>query len=163
MSNIENIYNPKVTVITVVFNAAQEIETTLKSQLFKLAERVLKVHITPVHFYSPIPQIGDIDPSSYDKINDCVGLDFQEIPLSVFQNADILFIDSSQVLKIGSDVNYEMLEIAPSMKVGSIIQSHDIMIPRDYPKSWVENNHILWNESYMVHTFMLFNKAFKII
>ena len=31
MSNIENIYNPKVTVVTVVFNAAQEIETTLKS------------------------------------------------------------------------------------------------------------------------------------
>ena len=87
----------------------------------------------------------------------------QEIPLSVFQNADILFIDSSHVSKIGSDVNYEMLEIIPSMKLGSIIHWHDIMIPGDYPKSWLENNHIFWNESYMVHTFMLFNKAFKII
>lgn len=39
---------------------------------------MLKVHITHVHFYSPIPQVSAIDPSSYNMINDCIGLDFQE-------------------------------------------------------------------------------------
>src|SRR6476660_6437000 len=54
------------------------LKSTLKSQLFKFAERAFKVHITHVHFYSPIPQVDTIDPSSYDKIKDCVGLDFQD-------------------------------------------------------------------------------------
>lgn len=87
----------------------------------------------------------------------------QQVEVEVFNVADILFIDSSHVSKIGSDVNYEMLNILPTLKVGALIHWHDIMIPGEYPKTWVEEEKIFWNESYMVHNFMLFNKSFRII
>lgn len=87
----------------------------------------------------------------------------QDVETNYFSDADILFIDSSHVSKIGSDVNYEMMSILPIMKVGSLIHWHDIMIPVDYPETWIRDEKIFWNESYMVQNFMMFNKSFRII
>lgn len=87
----------------------------------------------------------------------------QNVETSYFSDADILFIDSSHISKIGSDVNYEMMNILPVMKVGSLIHWHDIMIPVDYPETWIRDEKIFWNESYMVQNFMMFNQSFRII
>lgn len=241
------------------------LKRTLKRSIFDMAEKFLGIHITPVHFYSPIPSSSEISSEDYLINHPCVGLDFnldmqlnqlnevfpkyineyepqvnsglakvdalvlysiirskkpklmieigsgqstkialaaleknlsegndykfiaiepypqpylkdmtndkfhliikkvQQVEVEVFNDADILFIDSSHVSKIGSDVNYEMLNILPTLKVGALIHWHDIMIPGEYPKTWVEEEKIFWNESYMVHTFMMFNKSFRII
>ena len=77
--------------------------------------------------------------------------------------ADLLFIDSSHVSKIDSDVSYEILEIIPKLKIGSLIHWHDIVIPTNSWKEWIDNGNMFWNESYMVHAFMLFNSSFKTI
>ncbi len=87
----------------------------------------------------------------------------QEVPLDYFKDADILFIDSSHVSKIGSDVNYEILEILPKMKSGSLIHWHDIVFPQEYPENWIRSGQQFWNESYMLQAFLSFNSAFKII
>lgn len=87
----------------------------------------------------------------------------QDVELKYFAEVDILFIDSSHVAKIGSDVNYEILQIVPQLKVGAVIHWHDIMIPSDYPRKWIESGAMFWNESYMVHAFMLNNNCFRII
>jgi hypothetical protein len=87
----------------------------------------------------------------------------QDVDIELPRTADILFIDSSHVSKIGSDVNFLMLDVVPQMKCGSVIHWHDILIPGDYWKDWVRENRTFWNESYMLHTFMLFNHAFKIL
>lgn len=89
------------------------------------------------------------------KVEDC--------DLKIIDQADILFIDSSHVSKIGSDVNCEILEILPRTKIGSLIHWHDILIPSNYWKDWILNGNMFWNESYMVHAFMLFNNSFEII
>lgn len=49
---------------------------------------------------------------------------------------DILFIDSSHVLKYGGDVLYEYFSILPRLKSGTIIQIHDIFKDFSYPKEW---------------------------
>ena len=36
------------------------------------------------------------------------------------------------------------------------------MIPNDYPEYWIKDGHKFWNESYLVHAFMLFNESFEI-
>ena len=74
--------------------------------------------------------------------------------IKILSQADILFIDSSHVAKIGSDVNSEILSIVPRLKVGALVHWHDIMIPVDYPKAWIESGSMFWNESYMVHSFL---------
>jgi predicted O-methyltransferase YrrM len=76
---------------------------------------------------------------------------------------DILFIDSTHVLKIGGDVKYEYLEILPRLQNGVIVHCHDIFFPGEYPKSWVLDNHWFWTEQYLLQAFLAFNNAFEIL
>lgn len=76
---------------------------------------------------------------------------------------DILFIDSSHVLKIGSDVYHEYLEILPGLNAGVIIHIHDIFFPYEYPKRWVLKMRRFWNEQYLVQAFLAFNNAFEVL
>jgi len=90
----------------------------------------------------------------------------QEVPLSEFeslQENDILFIDSSHMLKIGSDVQYEYLEILPRLNKGVIVHIHDIFLPAEYPKDWIMNQHYFWNEQYLLQSFMAFNNSFEVL
>lgn len=78
---------------------------------------------------------------------------------------DILFIDSSHMCKIGSDVQYEILEILPALNKGVIIHFHDIPMPREYTKVYATNPSFrtFWNESYMLQAFLAFNDSFEIL
>ena len=85
----------------------------------------------------------------------------QDLAIEPLADADLLFIDSSHVCKIGGDVNFEMLELVPRLKIGALVQWHDIMIPNNYGEDWVKAG-LFFNESYLLHAFMLFNSAFKV-
>ena len=64
----------------------------------------------------------------------------QSVGLDVFlslQSGDFLFLYSSHVVGIGSDVVREYLEILPRVADGVIIHAHDIFIPADYPREAV--------------------------
>ncbi len=90
----------------------------------------------------------------------------QEVPLSEFEKLsenDILFIDSSHVLKIGSDVQYEFLEILPRIRKGVFVHFHDIFLPAEYPEEWVKKEFRFWNEQYILQAFMSFNESFEVV
>jgi len=76
---------------------------------------------------------------------------------------DILFIDSSHVLKIGSDVQYEYLEILPRLAPGVLVHLHDIFLPMEYPKNWILTDHYFWNEQYLLQAFLIHNVAMKVL
>ncbi|MCI0499774.1 MAG: class I SAM-dependent methyltransferase [Planctomycetales bacterium] len=91
--------------------------------------------------------------------------DAQEVPVSFFEQLgqnDILFIDSSHVSKIGSDVNYIFFEILPALKPGVIIHFHDICWPFEYPLEWI-NDARAWNEVYLLRAFLQYNNQFDIL
>lgn len=88
----------------------------------------------------------------------------QEIPLSEFEKLrenDILFIDSSHVLKIGSDVQYEYLEILPRLNKGVIVHIHDIFLPAEYRKDWILKEYRFYTEQYLLQAFLTFNNVFE--
>ena len=90
----------------------------------------------------------------------------QSVPLAEFESlgeGDILFVDSSHVLKEASDVRFECLEILPRLKKGVIVQFHDIFLPFPYPKSWVVDQLRFWNEQYILQAFLAFNSSFEIL
>jgi predicted O-methyltransferase YrrM len=90
----------------------------------------------------------------------------QEVALSEFQSLgenDILFIDSSHVCKIGSDVQYVFLEVLPRLRPGVVVHVHDIFMPVEYPKQWVLDWHRFWNEQYLLQTFLTFNSMFEVL
>ena len=74
----------------------------------------------------------------------------QSISVSEFEDCDLVFIDSSHVVKIGGDVNYEQLEILPRLKPGCLIHFHDILLPGEYWKDWVKEKHYFWSEQYLL-------------
>jgi len=43
---------------------------------FKFFERYLQLHVTPVHFYSPIPTTYELDPGVFQKVYDCDGINW---------------------------------------------------------------------------------------
>jgi hypothetical protein len=90
----------------------------------------------------------------------------QDIPLTDFvqlDRNDILFIDSTHVLQIGSDVRYEYLEILPRLKKGVIVHAHDIFLPAEYPKEWTRKMAWFWNEQYLLQAFLSFNESFEVL
>jgi len=90
----------------------------------------------------------------------------ENIDFSLFKslcNNDILFIDSSHLIKPQGDVVFEYLEILPKLNPGVMIHIHDIFTPKDYPYEWLIDNRIFWNEQYILEAFLMFNKNFKII
>jgi hypothetical protein len=90
----------------------------------------------------------------------------QEVELEFFRELnknDILFIDSSHVLKIGGDVQYEYLEILPGLNPGVIVHIHDIFLPGEYPEYWVKDMFRFWNEQYLLQAFLSFNEHFEVL
>lgn len=89
----------------------------------------------------------------------------QNVDLSIFEQLgrnDILFVDSSHVLKTGSDVHFEFFHILPRLKEGVFIHFHDCMYPFEYPNRWVFTLNNSWNEIYMLRAFLMYNKAFRV-
>jgi hypothetical protein len=89
----------------------------------------------------------------------------QEVGLDRFASldaGDILFVDSSHVAKIGSDVNHILFEILPRLPQGVLIHFHDMFYPFEYPREWLELESRFWNEDYLVRAFLQHNTAFTI-
>ena len=90
----------------------------------------------------------------------------QDMELSLFlelDRNDILFIDSSHVVKIGGDVVCEYLEILPRLRPGVLVHIHDIFLPDEYPRQWVLGQHKFWTEQYLLQAFLAFNSCFEVI
>ena len=76
---------------------------------------------------------------------------------------DLLFIDSSHVVRAGGDVNYLILEVLPTLAVGVTVHFHDIFSPADYPLHWTEEKALLWAEQYLVEAFLSGNSDWEIV
>lgn len=76
---------------------------------------------------------------------------------------DILFIDSSHVIRPQGDVLLEYLQLLPSLKKGVIVHIHDIFSPKDYLDDWVKQKVYFWNEQYLLEAFLTSNREWKII
>jgi predicted O-methyltransferase YrrM len=94
-----------------------------------------------------------------------IGQNLSEVRSSVFKKleaGDILFVDSTHVSKVGSDVNQIFFDILPLLKKGVIIHVHDIFYPFEYPLQWIEETRA-WTEGYVVRAFLHNNKEYEII
>ncbi|WP_202951146.1 class I SAM-dependent methyltransferase [Synechococcus sp. PCC 7336] len=104
-----------------------------------------------------------IKPEDCDRIH-IIETALQDVDLSIFnalEANDILFIDSTHVSKVGSDVNQLIFEILPRLNPGVLIHMHDIFYPFEYPLSWLEEGRA-WNEQYILRAFLQFNNHFRI-
>jgi len=81
---------------------------------------------------------------------------------SRLEAGDILFIDSSHMLRPGGDVEHEILRILPILKAGVYVHVHDIFTPFHYPEDWVKTYHFFWNEQYVLEALLSGGRDFEI-
>jgi hypothetical protein len=90
----------------------------------------------------------------------------QDVPSAIVNDLepnDILFIDSTHVLKTGSDVHYELFHLLPLIKPGVIVHFHDILYPFEYHDHWIFEKNFSWNESYAIRAFLMYNTDFRVL
>lgn len=90
----------------------------------------------------------------------------EEVDLGIFGELgenDILFIDSSHVLRMGGDVYVEYLKILPTLRKGVIVHIHDIYWPFDYPRGFVKSKRYFWTEQYLLQAFLAFNRDYEVM
>lgn len=97
--------------------------------------------------------------------------EIQNIDVGFFEQlhrGDILFIDSTHILKIDGDVPYLYLEIIPRLAEGVIIHIHDIHFPYNIPyppQYYIFGNKrpVFWNEAMLLQAFLSYNDTYSII
>lgn len=75
---------------------------------------------------------------------------------------DILFIDSSHMIRPEGDVLFEYLQILPTLAPGVIVHIHDILSPRNYLKNWLQDEVRFWNEQYLLEAYLSENPRWRI-
>ena len=86
----------------------------------------------------------------------------QDIFSSLEKN-DILFIDSSHIIRPQGDVLVEYLEILPKLATGVIVHIHDIFTPRDYLDEWVHKEILFWNEQYILEAYLSDSSKYEVL
>lgn len=88
----------------------------------------------------------------------------QDVPLERFEelaDGDVLLVDSSHVLKAGSDVQHLVDEVFPRLAPGVRVHVHDVFYPFEYPRSWLVTGCAV-NEAYAVRALLQSSRAFAI-
>lgn len=115
--------------------------------------------------FDPYPRahiVGDgpPEPTVFEPIS------ANDVPLDRFSElgtGDILFVDTTHTVKLGSDVNHIVLDILPSLASGVLVHFHDIFIPWEYPRGWFEEMQYYWAEQYLLQAFLAFNDSFEVV
>ncbi len=76
---------------------------------------------------------------------------------------DILFIDSSHIIKPDGDVLKFYLEILPRLKKGVVVHIHDIFTPKNYNYDWVFKHLRLWNEQYLLEGILSNSNRYEVL
>jgi len=112
------------------------------------------------------PYPGPVIRGGLGQISRLIEQRVQDVELSeltALGENDILFIDSSHALKIGSDVRFLFLEVIPRLAPGVVVHVHDVFLPAEYPRQWVMGDHRFWNEQYLLQAFLAFNTTWEVL
>jgi predicted O-methyltransferase YrrM len=94
----------------------------------------------------------------------------QDVSVELFTSLDrndVLFIDSSHIVRLDGDVPFLFLEVLPAMAPGTMIHVHDIPFPYHGPhpaEYWIYESvwPMWWNESMLLHALLCGSSQFAV-
>jgi predicted O-methyltransferase YrrM len=89
----------------------------------------------------------------------------ESIGLSLFRSLeanDILFVDSSHVVRPQGDVLYLLHSVFPELSPGVLVHVHDVFTPRDYPLAWLERRWF-WTEQYVLEALLVHSPRYEVV
>jgi len=88
----------------------------------------------------------------------------ERVPFDFFEQLcanDMLFIDSSHVIKFHNDVVYLLLEVLPRLAPGVIVHLHDITLPLEIHPA-IFNAGYCWNEQYLLLALLTHSQRYSV-
>jgi Methyltransferase domain len=120
-------------------------------------------------------QITCVEPYPFEALKTLPGItvlqhEVQDVGLDLFTGLgedDVLFIDSSHIVRLDGDVPFLFLEVLPALRTGPLVHIHDIPFPYHCPYPvdyWVYERvwPMWWNESMLLHALLCGNKQFAV-
>jgi hypothetical protein len=104
--------------------------------------------------------------NGFPGLKELIETGVQQVGLEVFQQLqsnDVVFIDSSHVVRVGGDVDFLFLEVLPRLKPGVIVHVHDIYLPNPGRRDWVMEERRFWNEQQLLQAFLIGNSDFEVL
>ncbi len=116
-----------------------------------------------------------VDPFPRDRLRELDNVQVRQSPaqaveLEFFTSlgaGDVLFIDTTHVLKVGGEVAFLYLEVVPRIAPGVTVHAHDIHFPYNTPHP--AETYILdakwphyWTEAMLLQAFLAFNPEYEI-
>jgi predicted O-methyltransferase YrrM len=77
-------------------------------------------------------------------------------------SGDVLFIDSSHIVKVGGDVDFLFLEVLPRLRPGVLVHVHDVFFPYPGRKSFYVQDRRFWTEQ-ALQAFLIFNRTYEVL
>ena len=109
----------------------------------------------PLEFLKEIESVSEIIESGVQDI----GLE----PLcELIEAAEVLFIDSTHTVKVGSDCVYIYLKLLPSIRSNLVVHAHDITLPYAYEIKNLDR-HVYWTEQYLLYAYLLDNPKTEVL
>ena len=121
-------------------------------------------------------QITCVEPYPFAALKKIPGIrliqsEVQDVEVGLFTSLgedDVLFIDSSHIVRLDGDVPFLFLEVLPALGAGPLVHIHDIPFPYHcpYPADlWIYKQvwPMWWNESMLLHALLVGNKKFEVL
>ncbi|HIE88196.1 MAG TPA: class I SAM-dependent methyltransferase [Gammaproteobacteria bacterium] len=107
----------------------------------------------PLDYLTQLPTVSSIEDRFVQSF------DLQEL-VALVDSSDMLFIDSTHTVKLGSDCLYIYLKLLPAISKKLIVHAHDIALPYAFGPSKFDK-HVYWTEQYLLYAYMLDNPKVK--
>ncbi|HUP23806.1 MAG TPA: class I SAM-dependent methyltransferase [Thermoanaerobaculia bacterium] len=121
-------------------------------------------------------KLAAIDPYASEQVRGIAGLEVVREPVQsadlgpflALDAGDVLFIDSTHVVKIDGDVPHLYLEVLPRLRPGVVVHSHDVHFPYNTPHP--AETYVLeakwpryWTEAMLLQAFLCGNESWEIL
>ncbi len=114
------------------------------------AGQIVCIEPFPRPFLESVPHVSRVVREPVQKIDaDWIN--------DLLQDGDVLFIDSTHTVKIGSDCVHIFLRLLPALRRKLLIHVHDIYLPDGMPDHWARELHLYWTEQYLLMAYLLDN------
>ena len=118
----------------------------------------LKSHLTSVDPQPRLDVRGLADDIVARPVESCDPRLFDSL-----EAGDVLFIDSSHMIRPAGDVVMLYLHALPALREGVLVHIHDVFLPYEYPEEWLVDSGWPWNEQYLVQAMLAFGDAFEVV
>ena len=118
---------------------------------------------TELRTFDPYPTVARAGLAGLASLE---ALPAQDVPLEEFtalEAGDVLFVDTTHTVKLGSDVNRIVLDVLPALAPGVLVHVHDIFLPYEYPRRWFEESGFYWAEQYLLQAYLTGNPSVEVL